>query len=395
MIEGYARRKRPDPGLYFVISRPLYYMAILPSAIILTACLVSAIIARQRAHLIFGDVFYTYFYIGISTTILSILVWFFHQIWRCMLKRADNPLTICIRRLKPRLPLLMLPALVSPMFLCGYTTAKIAIPMTVHYNWDAVLAALDRTIFRVDPYVLTHRIIGDNLLPVAASIYSLWGGVLVAVQALLVLYGRGRTISIFYMTMLSAWLVGGVWLAFIFASGGPAFAHLFDPSLKGYFVPLLDHIRPESLAGRTQAYLAGSLGSATVEKGGGISAMPSMHVATVGVYVLAARRTRWLSPAIVFAIVIWILSVHLAFHYAVDGIASFALVLLLWRIASAAYDRLRRHHMSRSSFGIGEEPATAQQCLAVRRAVVRPERGGGRWRSPGWRAADRVARSRR
>ena len=60
--------------------------------------------------------------------------------------------------------------------------------------------------------------------------------------------------------------------------------------------------------------------------------MPSMHNATALLFVLAsAGRPRWVRVALgVHCALIFIGSVHLGWHYAVDGYASMALALGLW-----------------------------------------------------------------
>jgi hypothetical protein len=74
--------------------------------------------------------------------------------------------------------------------------------------------------------------------------------------------------------------------------------------------------------------------------GSGISAMPSMHVAMCYLFYLAVRE---LSPklgrlALAFGLTIWIASVHLAYHYALDGVVSVLAVALIWKGCGALID---------------------------------------------------------
>jgi membrane-associated phospholipid phosphatase len=66
--------------------------------------------------------------------------------------------------------------------------------------------------------------------------------------------------------------------------------------------------------------------------GRGMSAMPSMHVATSTLFALFAWRVspRWGVAATAFLAVICIASVHLGYHYALDGLVSIPVVALLW-----------------------------------------------------------------
>jgi membrane-associated phospholipid phosphatase len=75
----------------------------------------------------------------------------------------------------------------------------------------------------------------------------------------------------------------------------------------------------------------------------GISAMPSMHLATTTLMACYAfQNSRALGWAMVgFLAVILVGSVALGWHYAVDGYAGIALALVCWRLAAMA---LRRAH---------------------------------------------------
>jgi hypothetical protein len=52
------------------------------------------------------------------------------------------------------------------------------------------------------------------------------------------------------------------------------------------------------------------------------------------------RAAGWVLAA--YAVLIWIGSVHLGWHYAVDGLAAAALTIGLWRVAGRIADRLER-----------------------------------------------------
>jgi membrane-associated phospholipid phosphatase len=74
--------------------------------------------------------------------------------------------------------------------------------------------------------------------------------------------------------------------------------------------------------------------------------MPSMHVSIAFLFYLAmrhvSRAAKWLFFA--FFVVILVGSVHLAYHYALDGIVSIAVTAVLWKLSwlfFTAYDRRR------------------------------------------------------
>jgi hypothetical protein len=86
---------------------------------------------------------------------------------------------------------------------------------------------------------------------------------------------------------------------------------------------------------------------------GGISAMPSLHVALAVLFACAGfachRAAGWAMTA--FAFVIWFGSVHLGWHYAVDGLIGGALAVVLWKVAGIWSARLAGAGLRAASSG--------------------------------------------
>lgn len=63
--------------------------------------------------------------------------------------------------------------------------------------------------------------------------------------------------------------------------------------------------------------------------------MPSMHVAQAFLFFLAMRKISRRAGLYfgVFVVIVMIASVHLGYHYAVDGYVSIAVTLLIWAVA--------------------------------------------------------------
>jgi hypothetical protein len=73
------------------------------------------------------------------------------------------------------------------------------------------------------------------------------------------------------------------------------------------------------------------------ELGSGISAFPSLHLAMATLWLLTLRRVwpwaHW--PLVGVVVVVEIGSVHLGWHYAIDGFFSIAATWLAWRVCGA------------------------------------------------------------
>jgi len=84
------------------------------------------------------------------------------------------------------------------------------------------------------------------------------------------------------------------------------------------------------------------LGAPKLVIGGGVSAIPSVHNGMAVLFALMSFRFHWtLGVATsLFAFLIWIASVYLNWHYAIDGIAGAAGAILVWHVSGKIVERL-------------------------------------------------------
>jgi hypothetical protein len=285
--------------------------------------------------------FVPYMSSALAISLIAALAYVFIEVAKLARTAADNPVATIGRMLANRIPLMILPALILPIFLIGYTASKCAIQFIVGYSWDLFFADADRFIFGDDVWHLTREYLGNSQSQVWEWFYTVgWGGVFFVTANAVALFASRRFVGIYFTAMLAMWLIGGCILAYSFSAAGPVFAGLFHPELAHRF-SLMHQALGASLGsgpiGFTQRYLASIVGVHVAVKGGGISAMPSMHLASTSIYVLAARRTRFLVPALLFWLVIFIASGYFGYHYWVDGIAAAVLAVGIWRVSEAIF----------------------------------------------------------
>lgn len=227
--------------------------------------------------------------------------------------------------------------------LCGFmpffSALKSAIPLYASYDWDRTFIAWERgLLLGHDAWQLLQPLLGHPWITATLSVlYHLW--ILICYPGtVLFLFAPidNRLRRRFLLGFVLAWsLIGGV-LAMVFASYGPCFVG----PLAG--IPDFDAQMAYLRAANTQApvmtlevqdMLLARFHAADNGLGSGVSAMPSMHIAMCTLFYLAMRE---MNPAmgkaaLVFGLVIWIGSVHLAYHYALDGVVSVIAVALIWK----------------------------------------------------------------
>ncbi|MBY6049590.1 phosphatase PAP2 family protein [Vannielia litorea] len=239
-----------------------------------------------------------------------------------------------------RLPRAFLVLMVCNLFFLTFTMVKTSLPYAMPFWADPPLAALDRALhLGVDPYVLTHAI--GAWIPPAAAVAIYMGAWIVPAMYLpviLVLFDGDRArVGRFLLLYAVGWALLGSVLALGGLSAGPIY---YDRLLGGdRFAGLIEALAASgisaSMTGQVQDFLWGVYASGAQGVGSGISAFPSVHVGMACVVSLYLyERARWLAPlSVAITGVFLFLSVHLGWHYAVDGYASIAVILATWAVA--------------------------------------------------------------
>lgn len=230
-------------------------------------------------------------------------------------------------------------ALLVP-FARSFTAVKTAIPSIHPYSFDPFFANMDRFIFGTDPWMISHWLIGYSGTIILDRLYFLWATYLLLLAGW-INFTRNEYIQIrTAITFNLCWFVLGGAFAILFSSTGPVFYDRFygDPRFEPLVVNLQRVHENETLfALNGAAYLLKNIGS--VKLGAGISAMPSLHVSMAFLGVIVAFHEQW--PAwlkallVVFFATILVGSVHLGWHYVVDGVFSIIGTLIIWSSVGA------------------------------------------------------------
>jgi hypothetical protein len=226
---------------------------------------------------------------------------------------------------------------------------------------DPYVAALDRLLFvGNDAWRVTHALFGSVSGTLFFDrIYALWLPMMFIFPMVAVMAARDERVR---ARLLGCWISSWVLIAglgaWIFGSAGPC-----------YYVQL---VGPDAGFAELNARLA-ALGAAAQKEGqvlavldfqalllaehlnpaflpaGGISAMPSMHVAMATLFALGGYQvSRALGHAMaLYAVLIWIGSIHLGWHYASDGIAGAAMMAMLWHVSGKFMNPLSHAALSR------------------------------------------------
>ena len=219
---------------------------------------------------------------------------------------------------------------------------------------DPLLAAMGRTMFGgASPWDVTAKLFG-GLWPtlILDRLYSFWSLVFMAFPLAAPFLARDpKQCAHMQIAWVLAWILIGTVAAWFYASAGPCYYNDLvapDPSYRAMTEHLQLLEREARQAGLTlnniefQSLLLNAYHAGKYAPAGGISAMPSMHVSMATLMALAGWTvSRPLGRILAaYGVVIWIASIHLGWHYAVDGPVAVVMMLGVWRLAGKIVDAM-------------------------------------------------------
>lgn len=254
------------------------------------------------------------------------------------------------RRLLNALPAFVL----LPLALSMATSLKRLIPLISPFGWDPLLVEVDRVLHGgYHPWELLQPVLGFPLVTsFISNAYSLPWYVLILFVQFWQTFTLERQRTRFLLSYVLCWALIGNGLATALSSAGPCYyGYLFgepDP-----FAPLMSYLASVTESLPVPSYMAQQYLWETYEKnflsvGSGISAMPSLHISMGLLLVFLTWRRHWglRLAAVVFLVILQIGSVHLGWHYAIDGYAAMIATALIWWAVGRALDWRERGRAS-------------------------------------------------
>jgi len=198
--------------------------------------------------------------------------------------------------------------------MCAFMWTKPLLNHYVEFRADPVLAALDRMLFLgFDPAYL----FGWLNSPATAIFYHRgWFALMIVTLLVVLTRPPSKEKSAIMLTYFLLWSVAGPLIHLAIPAAGPIFYQRL-----GYGDAFAGLSLPDEVV-RVSDFLWQVQQGEHFAPGSGISAMPSLHIATSVWMVLAMNLVgwRWTTLMAACATLIFILSMSLGWHYAVDGI---------------------------------------------------------------------------
>lgn len=279
--------------------------------------------------------------------------------------RSDDKLRLS------RLAYAGIPILFVIAFQSAFTSFKSSITVMNPFQYDVLFMEIDRWLhFGRHPWEWLQPLLGyPAVTSVISFAYKLWFGVFYLIFFWMAFSMSDPALRMrFLLSYLLCWSLLGSFSAVLLSSAGPCFYGLVvggdDP-----YAPLFAYLNAADAEYQNwslvaQAYLWENYSQGLLNTASGISAMPSMHVAIAALQAFLgwkiSRRAGILLTT--YCVIILIGSVHLGWHYAIDGYVSILAVFVIWKLVGWAL----RFHPSFAWTTDGRPDPDATQAAAAR-----------------------------
>lgn len=242
------------------------------------------------------------------------------------LVREARPIaTLCAQLEWKRAGIAFLGCFLLGLNLAFFGIVKPQLGLITPFRADPLLADIDRFIFGTDPWQLLGWFNHPGMSFLYHQGWFLW---LAFVLAYLLTLGPSAEKNRALISYFLLWSVFGPAMHFAMPAAGPIFYdHLgLGDRFSALKAPMETRI--------TARYLWQGLTGREFNAGGGISAMPSLHIATMVWSAIVLRKSVWFIFSVAFTLYIFLGSVALGWHYAVDGIAGGIAALIAFTIST-------------------------------------------------------------
>lgn len=302
---------------------------------------------------------------GFSLLLFLVVFFLGHMFYVLLFVRPESPfqkLAADYRRfftVRRFIHALVLFAIYTPFF-ASYTYFKTMIPKMVPFQHDALFAEIDRMVhFGYHPWEILQPLLGYTAITFFISIaYKFW-----FVVKFFAMYWQAFSQQMmdvraqFFLTLLFSWVINGALFALFLSSAGPCFYSDFvADGLQNPYVPLMDYLRDVNENAysivhlKSQAYLLDIYHGNMPHIFSGISAMPSMHMSIAMAIVLLCWHYGWFKRTLglIFLLLTYLGSIHLGWHYAIDGYFAMITTYIIWRGAGWLVRRYKLHEPRRN-----------------------------------------------
>ena len=239
------------------------------------------------------------------------------------------------------------------LLMTNFMSVKTLIPDMIPFYLDTAAYHIDRAIFLGnDPWTLLSWVYDIPLLIVSIDrIYTAWAGLVIGIWIYCftsrAMPQQERYQYIFSMILL--WLFAGNILATLLSSAGPCYFEYFTG--QDYYQPLVAQLAALHETHHLGAYeyfdVLLTMYENKESRFAGISALPSLHCAASFMMLLLFWKNKLLRVLLIaFNITIYVGSILLAWHYAIDGLLAYPVTLLCWWMGGKISTHLTQKYLS-------------------------------------------------
>ena len=315
----------------------------IPAAAIVAVEYLTALLIGAKVGFHYSIPFFTYFVVGLTIAGSGIALWIVLLLGIYAKQGEPQPARRLLAEGSPRFLAFLCGVVLVTLEMAVLMWLKVMLPISSPFWADPLLADVDAFIFRTDPWRLTHELLGWAG-PVLDRMYVTWAPAKFATLLFVLLQPEDRRKAqaiVAYFLMVCITAIG----QYSLSSGGPIFYDRLG------FGPRFEELQFLPWVVTTSNYLWTDYLNAGGNIGGGISAMPSLHVAValwialvVRAYAPKVQAIGWLYFASIF-----IGSVYLGWHYAADSIVAVVIALFAWAVSGAGAARLERRRTALAS----------------------------------------------